>query len=138
MEPPLTPTTRAKSRLQWIWPLAIASLILFASSRSTVAAPSITNFDKLVHFLAFGLLATLMCRLGHGWRSAGWSLLIASAFGGSDEWHQSFVPGRFSDVFDWVADTLGAGVAVGLYAGWPWYRNLLERPLWSHPRKSET
>jgi VanZ family protein len=33
----------------------------------------------------------------------------------SDEWHQSFVEGRTTDVFDWLADTLGASMAlVGL------------------------
>jgi len=30
----------------------------------------------------------------------------------TDEWHQSFVVGRFSDVADWVADTSGAALAV--------------------------
>jgi VanZ family protein len=36
--------------------------------------------------------------------------VIASAFGATDEVHQSFVPGRNADVADWVADTLGAAV----------------------------
>ena len=138
MDPPLAPTTRAKPRLRWIWPLAVAALIAFASSRSHVAAPHIPNSDKVAHFLAFGLLATLMCRLGHRGRAAGWALLVTSAFGVSDEWHQSFVPGRTCDVFDWMADTLGATVAVGLYVGWPWYRTLLERAVWSHAQKNET
>jgi VanZ family protein len=130
-------TTRVKSRLEWIWPLAIAAMILLASSRSTVASPRVTNFDKVAHFAAFGLLATLMCRLGNGWRAAGWAVAVASAFGASDEWHQSFVPGRFSDVFDWVADTLGALVAVTLYTGWLSYRRLLERTVWSRARRGK-
>ena len=86
--------------------------------------------DKLGHFAIYGLLGTLVCRLGQGWRSAAWALLAVSAFGASDEWHQSFVPGRFSDVGDWMADTFGAALAVMLYTGWTWYRELLERPLW--------
>ena len=49
-----------------------------------------------------------------------------SLFGATDEWHQSFVPGRASEVKDWVADTLGAALAVSLYAGWGRYRRLLE------------
>jgi hypothetical protein len=34
--------------------------------------------------------------------------LIGSAYGAIDEFHQYFVPGRSCDVWDWLADTLGA------------------------------
>jgi VanZ family protein len=113
-----------------LWPVAIAVLILCASQRSRVAAPEIVNIDKVAHFAVFGLLGTLVCRFGDGWRAAACALLIVSGFGASDEWHQSFVPGRSSDVMDWIADTLGAGLAVTLYAGWTAYRRLLETPVW--------
>jgi len=129
MEPPAIDHSRAKHRLEWIWPLAMAALIVFASSRSTVAGPQFSNSDKVAHFGAYGLLATLVCRLRPGWKGAILGLLCASAFGVSDEWHQSFVPGRSSDVFDWIADTLGATLAVGAYAGWPLYRRVLEWPI---------
>jgi VanZ family protein len=130
------PTIRAKYRLRWIWPVAFAALIVYASSRSSVAGPRVPYFDKVVHFGAYGLLATLVSRNGRGWRSAGWALLIASAFGASDEWHQSFVPGRSTELLDWVADTTGAALAVSLYAGWTSYRNFLERPLWRGKTKN--
>src|SRR5687767_6464629 len=95
------------------WPLVIAALIVFGSSRSYVASPGITSIDdKFAHFGVYGLLATLVCRLGHGWRAAAWSVLTVSAFGASDEWHQSFVPGRSPALDDWMADTIGAAVAV--------------------------
>lgn len=115
------------------WPLAFALLIFGASSRSHVASPGFTRVDdKFAHFGAYGLLGTLVCRIrGAGWRSAGVSLLVVSAYGASDEWHQSFVPGRMSDAGDWVADTLGAALAIGLYTQWGWYRRLLETPVWS-------
>jgi len=115
----------------------VAALIFFASSRSTVAAPPIVNVDKYGHFLVYGLLATLLCRLGTGWPAAGWALLAASAYGATDEWHQLFVPGRSCDVFDWLADTTGAALAVGLYAGWGFYRRMLERPLVARERRVE-
>jgi VanZ family protein len=54
---------------------------------------------------------------GYGWRQIGPSVLIASLYGASDELHQYFVPGRSAEVADWVADTLGALVAV-LFAAW--------------------
>lgn len=43
---------------------------------------------------------------------------IASVYGAIDEFHQYFVDNRSSDVWDWVADTLGgaAGAAVVLLA----------------------
>jgi VanZ family protein len=112
------------------WPLAIAALIFFASSRSHVASPGFTQVDdKFAHFAVYGLLATLVCRLGEGRQVAFWTLLAVSAYGASDEWHQSFVPGRSTDVRDWIADTVGAAIAIGLYMRWTWYRRLLEMPL---------
>jgi VanZ family protein len=39
---------------------------------------------------------------------------LSSLYGISDELHQSFVPGRTPDVHDWIADTWGAAVAIGV------------------------
>lgn len=39
----------------------------------------------------------------------------AAAYGVSDEFHQSFVPGRTPDVADWMADMAGAFAGVWLY-----------------------
>jgi VanZ family protein len=122
---------RANSRKRgWLWPVAIAVLIFAASSRSTVAGPRIPYFDKVVHFSVYGLLGTLVCRQGRGWRGAVGAVLVVSAYGAADEWHQSFVPGRSSEVADWVADTAGAAVAAWMYTRWRWYRGWLERPMW--------
>jgi VanZ family protein len=121
---------RAKNfRRNALWPLLVAATIFLASSRSTVAAPGITHFDKIAHFCVYGLLATLLVRLGRGSRAVALALLATSLYGVSDEWHQSFVPGRSSELADWLADTLGGATAIALYAGWPWYRTRLEAPL---------
>ena len=79
----------------------------------------------------------MLCRIGHGWRGAAWALLAASAYGATDEFHQLFVPGRSCDVFDWLADTTGAALAVGLYQGVGFYRRALESRLWPAARKIE-
>ncbi len=121
-----------------VWPLAIAGLIFLASSRSRVAGVDISMSDKVVHFCVYGLLATLICRLGRGWRGAAVALVAASLYGASDEWHQSTVPGRAAELADWVADTLGAATAVALYTRWTAYRNLLERPLGRRRSAPET
>lgn len=119
-----------KGRLQWLWPVIVALMIVAASHRPRLVATGVTNGDKVVHFAVYGLLATLVARLGPGWRGAAWGLFAASLFGATDEWHQSFVPQRSSDIMDWIADTTGAALAVALYAGWAWYRRWLERDLW--------
>jgi VanZ family protein len=38
--------------------------------------------------------------------------LAVVAFGISDEWHQSFVPGRSADVLDVLADAAGGALGV--------------------------
>jgi VanZ family protein len=35
-------------------------------------------------------------------------MLLVSALGAADEWHQQFIPGRRMDARDWLADTAGA------------------------------
>lgn len=40
------------------------------------------------------------------------SISYCSLYGVSDEWHQSFVVGRQADIYDWLADTLGASIAL--------------------------
>jgi VanZ family protein len=113
---------------RWVYPVLLAGLIVVASSCSAVAGPAINNFDKVVHFSVYGLLGTLMVR-ALGVRRWGRAILIVSLFGASDELHQHFTPGRSMEFADWVADTLGAMVAVMIYTKWTWYRSQLENPL---------
>lgn len=128
----LSPSKRAL-----LWPFVIAGLIFLASSRSEIAGPQLSGTDKAGHFLIYGLLATLIARNGRGWRGAVVAIVLASAYGVTDEWHQSFTPGRSVELADWVADTLGAVVAVGLYSGVPVYRRTLETPLGQLNRRIE-
>ena len=124
MPNPPTPAPRS-----WLWPVAIAALIFLASSQSKLAGPDVEGSDKVVHFSVYALLATLVVRLRPG---VGWALLsiaLVSLYGASDEWHQSFTPGRSVELADWIADTSGAAIAVILYCGWPAYQRLLERPV---------
>jgi VanZ family protein len=123
------------SRLRWLYPIALACVVVIASGRSQVAAPPVGHIDKIAHFAIFGLLATLVARCPgvHRFRYA---ILAASIFGIADEFRQSFTPGRFVEIADWVADTAGAALAVTLYAFWPWYRRVLETPLRLRRRRS--
>ena len=120
-------------RGHWGWPLGLAIAVFLASGRGSVAAPDIVNIDKLTHFCVFGLLATLAARTQAPERWW-WGFVIASTYGIADEWRQSFTPGRFVEVADWVADTLGAAFAVALYTRWGAYRRFLERKLFPGKR----
>jgi VanZ family protein len=118
------------SRRTWLWPVLVAALIFGASGQSQVAQPGIPHIDKVVHFCVYALLATMIVRTGVGGRRAPLvALLLASLYGVSDEVHQRFVPGRSMEFADWVADTLGAAVAIWMYARWTWYRVRLEAPV---------
>jgi len=116
-------------RRAWLWPMVIAVLIFTASSRSSVSSPRIPHFDKVVHFSVYGLLGTLACRAITGRRAAWWALAAVSAYGATDEWHQYFVPGRSTELADWIADTAGAAIAIYTYRRWTAYRIILEKPL---------
>jgi len=84
-----------------------------------------TAIRKLAHVVEFGALSIAVFRGVRAERS-GWkfqwavlTLLIAAAYAGLDEWHQSFVPLREPRVRDVLIDTTGALLAqilVWIYA----------------------
>jgi VanZ family protein len=96
--------------------LLIAGTIWIFSSQSILPQPKgIIGWDKLQHFLAYGALglaAGLWISPFFWNRHPALSVLItafiSSAYGAVDEFHQYFVPGRDCNVWDWLADTLGA------------------------------
>ena len=76
--------------------------------------------DKLMHALAYGVLATCMLftfkpySKGFTGRQQLIAIVLASLYGISDEWHQSFIPERTADIGDIVADAIGAFIAVNI------------------------
>ena len=118
-----------------IWPFAIAFAIFMASGTKDLAAPDFGfdfSYDKVAHLLVFGLLATAVLRIprifNNGWRGVGIAILLISLYGVLDEYRQSFTAGRYVELDDWIADTLGAILASIVYYKWHWYRRLLEWP----------
>ncbi|MEW6404842.1 MAG: VanZ family protein, partial [Chloroflexota bacterium] len=70
-------------------------------------------FQKTGHFLAYAILTLLVYRpLRHRKRAFLMAFLIASLYAASDEWHQTFVPGREGTVRDWGIDLAGSIVAL--------------------------
>jgi VanZ family protein len=109
--------------VRWGPALAWAAAIFTLSSFSRLPSPPGT--DKTHHFVAYGMLAAAIV-WGFTDRAPGrttWpvalgALLLASIYGATDEWHQSFVPGRDTSALDWAADTAGAAIAVAGLRAW--------------------
>jgi VanZ family protein len=109
----------ANSRLLWIALLSGYSAIIFTLSSQPlldVPGPDFFLKDKLIHALAYGLMAFLAWQVSILYRAIQppwlWSWLYASLYGVSDEWHQSFIPGRYADIWDWLADGFGAAMVL--------------------------
>jgi VanZ family protein len=117
----------------------------FLSSHSIAApeeAPEILHFDKIAHFGYF---------FGGGYILATWSqlkyddpssvftrylfpIIFFSIFGAIDEYHQTFTPGRSgNDLYDWIADFLGASFGVFLANYFHWILHKFSSPIAPEP-----
>ncbi len=93
------------------------AIFLLSSQPVVIPGPDVPFKDKLLHFIAYALMALLAY---HGLtrpetpprRTAALAFLFVALFALSDEWHQSFVPGRIASLGDWLADIAGAGCAL--------------------------
>ncbi len=94
--------------------LGYAGLIVFLSAQSSFPVPNeIWTFDKVIHCVVYAGFAVLIARaVRDSARPSPWPAVIAVVgailYGMTDELHQSFVPGRSSDVHDVLADAVGA------------------------------
>jgi VanZ family protein len=127
--------SKLKIRRETLWPFLLAGTITWCSGfPAAVPSAGWLEVDKLGHFGAYGALATAIIRhpaLGR-WPGLGlwWALVLASGYGIGDEFRQSLTHGiRSPDWHDWLADTIGAVVAVSLYIRWTGYRRAMETPL---------
>ena len=118
--------TARRRFLAWLPAILWAGTIFFLSAQSSLPpiAPAVPNFDKVEHFGAYGLLGILAMDAVRRSstltlpKAALVAILITSAYGASDEFHQRFVPNRSCDVWDWTADTIGGIVGVAVYAAY--------------------
>lgn len=102
--------------LKFWFPVFIYSGIIFFLS--SIPAPVIaqlpfTVWDKLEHVVEYSILAVLVARallVTH--KNVIWvgivTVFVCSLYGVSDEFHQSFVPGRDASVGDILADVIGS------------------------------
>lgn len=109
--------------LRRLAPVLYAAFIFWLSAQPVPAffGPLDLN-DKLKHMALYGVFTWLVWHaiapsirrapLVLFWLTVG----IVSLYGASDEVHQYFVPGRSSDVMDWLADTAAAVLMAGALA----------------------
>ena len=117
---------------RWRWlPLLMMMGVIFYLSHlpgGSVHLPHFRQSDKLAHAMAYCALGlSFLYALPQLWRSR--SLVLAGIsvvafcflYGITDEFHQSFVPGRDVSGGDVMVDVLGGLMAWILYAGWHWW-----------------
>jgi VanZ family protein len=109
--------------LRWIPALVLMTVIFIASATASTDLPSYGYWDTLVkkgaHMTGYALLASSIW-YGFGFeRKKAWtSGLLALAYAVSDEFHQSFTPGRHPALMD-VLLFDGGGAALGVIVlGW--------------------
>lgn len=110
------------SFLKYHLPLIVyAGLIFYFSSIPdlTRQLPDYNLNDKLMHFVEFGIFGMLIWRSACRWKliiSRRWLIILVGIIGvvyaAGDEFHQSFVPGRYAHVLDWTADSLGLAIGI--------------------------
>ena len=111
---------------RWLPLIAFCIFIYVQSSHpSPEDLPSFRFMDKMLHVAAYAVLAILFYRayqtlqIRHNPRLLMWlSILSASLYGISDEIHQYFVPFRDADIFDGIANIIGAFIGVLVYQTW--------------------
>ena len=113
-----------RSRLKflkfWFPVFLYSGIIFYASSLPDLKPPlKITNIDKAFHVLEYLPFGFLLARAFiQQWPAVKiWQVVTICSllYGISDEYHQSFVPGRESSVIDVVADTIGGFLGVWIY-----------------------
>lgn len=74
------------------------------------------------HLLEYAVLAVLVHRAlrlaGRVRHPAVWAFVISVLYGITDEFHQTFVPGRDGNPVDVVVDGVGAGIALTVVSLW--------------------
>jgi len=101
--------------------IAALAVMFWLSSMSDVPGTRYV-WDKVLHAAGYAGLGLLALRAFHGGFASprvAPTLFAASTvilWGISDEFHQSFVPGRDASARDVIADAIGFAVAVGVMA----------------------
>ncbi len=101
--------------LRWTPAVLWMAFIFGMSSVPATGLPG--GYSGIAHFTEYAILATLVLfalqRVESVSRTMLLTVFICAAYAVTDEFHQSFVPGRVPDPVDWLVDTAGAA-SIGL------------------------
>ncbi len=109
---------------RWAPVAAWMALIFVLSAQSKLPGLGADWLDDLVqiagHFAEYAVLGLLVARAAAPDGASAPAriatvILWAAAYAISDEWHQSFVPGRDASLIDWMVDMVGAVVGGGVF-----------------------
>ena len=115
--------------MPWLWnwgPALVQMAAIFVLSNQP-RLPSLPGglTGGTGHFIGYFILGVAFVRgFARGqWsgvtpKAAVWAWLASAAYGFSDEFHQSFVPGRNVSIADWLTDLAGAAAGVALALWW--------------------
>ena len=100
---------------RWIPTLVWAVAIFIVSSipELNIKAETFPGCDKVAHFIEYSIFGMALRYWSDGPRKL--FLIGGIGFGGLDELHQRFVPGRATSLWDFVADA--CGTLIGFYIG---------------------
>jgi VanZ family protein len=115
-------TASWKRVVRWL-PVAawLAAIFAFSSVPGDSLPSTGIDLTSAAHFTEYAVLGGLLVLAAVGGRRLSVKLalvllLACSLYGVTDEFHQSFVPGRTPDPIDWATDTVGAGAAIAAIA----------------------
>lgn len=98
---------------RWVFAiLLVSATVAFFWQFPPSQQPGLPYADKLVHF---GIFFVLSATLHKAFALPGrWSFLLLACYGLLIEVVQSYLPGRGSDIYDWLADSLGVLAYFGI------------------------
>jgi VanZ family protein len=119
--------------LRWFPAILIMAAIFLFSAQPSNELPNFQSWDAVVkkggHMIGYGLLAVsyLYARHGQSGKSSVLAWLFAMLYALTDEYHQSFVAGRHSSIWDvLIFDNIGALIALYLTSRSLWISERLK------------
>jgi VanZ family protein len=119
---------------RWGPAVLVMAAIFVLSAQTKETLPELGRWDlyakKLGHVTGYALLAgaylwgltfrppAVWLAQPPRWQALLGALVLAALYGATDEYHQSFVPGRGATVIDVGIDTLGASLGLALALAW--------------------
>ena len=100
--------------VRWVLPIAWMGLIYLVSAQPSLPSAPSALWDVLLkkgaHMVEYAILVLLVWQaMGYRWTGVAW--VVAVAYAASDEFHQTFVPGRNGTPVDVLVDAAGATAA---------------------------